>query len=705
LDFFGLVTVSLHYPPFFLDQWICENVSEGPDKKWLVSLWMFICKYCSNFLPMIAEQYCIVPTNEGIVCNLSPGSSVIDASNIPNDVKDALTSLGARTLLSNLLPSDLHVPKDLWSYIHSSSREGAVRAIETSVRRQGRNKSEKTMEEHFENMPDQVKAILYQYLSNPLNGVLSETSRKVIRTFPIFRSFAENGTVKFVALNCSTWYVLDFFINPQFMTSKFLACDGSSDLSFLNELGVQTLKKKEFYLRNLIPSLPDLHQNVLPSAVESLLLELPLLCSSDKDFRSYVMKSMIIPTATSKSLRKASDLFDPEIHQLKLLMDNDYFPLEVLCKPDLLPAMRSLGLQASLNWDALLTCAKSIEERSKSSSEVVKENAKACGKALLSFLDQNFVKYFPELAKSDPKKSNLFQRVNAALFEDPIKKKIDAEEQAKRTASLLSLEWVPVLTSPPHPLLPWLDVYKTTPVASPISTIDRENMWLLSFTHRIIDGRIHNEDLKALFGWSNTASIKDISIQLCILSASFDRLVEVSENSVDVAQCNKGFAVDSKSCCRAVTSQIPRLYNELDKARTVHDCDIVRSSLFGSKWLWIGDRFIHPENAAFTSSINAAPYLYTVPQDLLVFENLLKIFGVRKSFGTSDFSSVLHQMKKDAGKSCQLTPAQVELAVNIVQIVSDDVMQLNNMEIYAPSADGKIFLSTCMTYDDAPWYV
>jgi len=680
-----------------MSQWTCELSSECPNSKWFVSLWTFICKYCSDHFPTIAEQYCIVPTNEGVVCNLSPGSSVIDASNLPNVVKDALTSLGARTLLSNLLPSNLHVPNGFWSYIHASSREGVVRAIETTIRRKG-----KSTEEHFENVSDQVKTVLYEYLADPLNGFLSETGRKVVRTLPIFRCFAEKGTKKIVPLNNSTWHVVDFPVNPHFMPSTFLAYDGTSDLSLLNELGVRRLSKKEFYRLFLIPTLPELNQTVLSAAVESLLLELPILCSSDENFRCFVMKSNIIPTATSITLRKASDLFDPEVPQLKLLMDSDYFPQQELCNPNLLPTMRLIGLQTSLNWDALLTCAKSIDERSKSSSDLERENARTCGKALLSFLDQNLFQFFPEFSKSDSKKSSLLQRVNAALFDDPVKKKLDAEEHAKRKVALLTLEWVPVLTSPPHPLLPWREEYKNTPVASPLSTTDRENMWLLSFTHRIIDGRIHNEDLMALFGWSNAISIKDVAIQLCSLSASFDRHIEEAPMNVRSVE---GVTGCNKSWCRIVTSQIPRLYNELDKVRTAYDIDIVRSSLFGSHWLWMGDRFIRPENAAFSSTINASPYLYTVPQDLLVFENLLKIFGVRKSFGTSDFNSVLHQMKNDAGTSCQLSPAQVELATNIVQIISDDVMQLSSMEIYAPSADGRIFLSTVMTYDDAPWYV
>ena len=656
-------------------------------------------------MPTLAEQYCIVPTDEGFVCNLSPGASVIDASSLGKEVKDALISIGARTLFSGLFPSDVSVPKDLWNYIHRSSRDGVVRTVETSCRRYvGKRSNEFTGTPLDECASVGTRIILYRYLADPSNGSMSKSSCDVLRTFPIFRAYAGNENTKFVAVNSSSWYVLETPLDQKIMTSEFLAYDSLAEMSFLKEIGVRCLSRSDFYRHFLMPSLPKMSESVRSIAVKRILVDLPMLCSNDKDFRAVAMSSRIIPSASSRTLKKASELFDPEITQLRSLMDRDSFPDEDLWTPDLLLAMRSLGLQISLTWEVLIACARSIEEKGSSPVETEKEDAKARGGELLSFVDQNFGKLFHKTESK--KKSTLLKRMNAALFEDTEKKKQEAEEQIKRTCILLSLQWVPVLTSPPHPLLPWPDEFTVVPVASPISTIDRESMWLLSSTHRIVDGTIHTQELRDVFGWSNEVSIKDVATQLRKLSATFDRLASALPKTKNEEGDGDVRAIEKKSICRAITAQIPRIYHELDKAKTDYEREVVQSALFGTKWLWIGDRFIASEHAAFSSPINAAPYLYTVPSDLLVYDTLLKTFGVRSSFGSSDFSSVLLQMaKEDAdGSKRRLAPQQVELAVNIVQIISDDVMKLNDMEIYAPSIDGRIHPASQMIFDDAPWY-
>ncbi|CAN0511661.1 unnamed protein product, partial [Discosporangium mesarthrocarpum] len=52
---------------------------------------------------------------------------------------------------------------------------------------------------------------------------------------------------------------------------------------------------------------------------------------------------------------------------------------------------------------------------------------------------------------------------------------------------------------------------------------------------------------------------------------------------------------------------------------------------------------------AFTSPANAAPYLYAVPPDLACFATLLRRFGVRSSFGPSDFCAALWRLALETG--------------------------------------------------------
>ena len=122
----------------------------------------------------------------------------------------------------------------------------------------------------------------------------------------------------------------------------------------------------------------------------------------------------------------------------------------------------------------------------------------------------------------------------------------------------------------------------------------------------------------------------------------------------------------------------------------------------------MGDSFVQSDHAAFSSSINASPYLFTVPPDLACFSTLLKSFGVREKFGTSDFCQVLrrvHLEQGGQGGGQSLLPAHelTELTVAICQFISDDVMKLTDMEIYAPDAAGRLHVSTSMVYDDDPW--
>lgn len=176
---------------------------------------------------------------------------------------------------------------------------------------------------------------------------------------------------------------------------------------------------------------------------------------------------------------------------------------------------------------------------------------------------------------------------------------------------------------------------------------------------------------------------------------------------------------------------------------------------------------------AFTSPANAAPYLYAVPPDLACFATLLKRFGVRPSFGPSDFCHALRRLAVETGAAepavspvvaaataaaaaasavqnrrsgsggaggmvgslaalagykgkgtergrragsgsgggggggervaRKLSSAQVELAVAMVQVLSDESIRVSDLEVWVPDVSSVLALSTTLLYDDAPW--
>ncbi len=311
----------------------------------------------------------------------------------------------------------------------------------------------------------------------------------------------------------------------------------------------------------------------------------------------------------------------------------------------------------------------------------------------------------------------LFRKVNAALFEDSDQKKKDRELQAQRVSELLSIKWMPVYVEPPNPFLPWPE--HCEPVAAPLDTITTEKMWLASYGKRLVDGDVHSLELKKLFGWLNEVSIKDVALQLRMLGKTFDELRKsIEERSAngnttekEAAGKNdlkneKDTAVTINALCQKVSSEVGRIYHILNNVESEYEVDVMKSVLHGSKWLWMGNAFVSSDHVAFISSINATPYLFTVPPDLACFKNLLQFFNVRDKFGSSDFCLVLTRMaeeqKYDKIRN-EWSQEKTELAVNLVQKISDDVLRLKDFEIFVPTATGEMIVASKLVYDDAPW--
>lgn len=289
--------------------------------------------------------------------------------------------------------------------------------------------------------------------------------------------------------------------------------------------------------------------------------------------------------------------------------------------------------------------------------------------------------------------------MNSALFQDTDEMKRQKQKQAERVTELLSIKWMPVYTESPSPFLPWPE--HCEPVAAPLDTILIDKMWLASYGKRIVDGDVHSIELKKMFGWLDKVPVKEVALQLLMLSKTFESVCAIIE-------ANNAFSKNQErnSLCQKISSEVGRIYHILNDVESDYEVDVMRSILHGSDWLWMGTAFVSSDHIAFTSSINATPYLFTVPPDLACFNNLLTYFNVRATFGSSDFCLVLKRMSEEQlnkEDELKLSDDKIELAVNLVQKVSDDILRLKDFEIFAPSTAGEMVLACKLVYDDAPW--
>ena len=91
--------------------------------------------------------------------------------------------------------------------------------------------------------------------------------------------------------------------------------------------------------------------------------------------------------------------------------------------------------------------------------------------------------------------------------------------------------------------------------------------------------------------------------------------------------------------------------------------------------------------------------------------------GVRDTFGPSDFVGVLLTMAREThalpgattggapAVATRLTDAQLELAVAMVQKLSDSVIQAADWDVFVPDDGGVLAPSTSLVFDDAPWII
>ena len=559
----------------------------------------------------------------------------------------------------------------------------------------------------------------------------------IIKFLPLFQSFCEprdffslsDTTVNFETLDDISGLSVELF------PPTLVRYSSSQQLSFLSELNVKRLKLSSYFSKIFLPNVQNLYSRNHHATCHDLLLmvaSLPTLADEDKTFVALLKSTAFLPSNEEINagdpvrLHRPMDLYDPEEEELKQLLGDSFFPYASFHREDVLVFLRSLGLRSSLDWEGIIACALSIEQGALGEPSVQQLR----GESLLKFMDKHATRLFlTDVPTTDAdngasrRKSSGGFSLKSLLFggkADSAAAPAESSSVTKKNPAsymndLCAISWIPVLTDSPDPCLPW-PVASIEGISSPRESRPVTDAWLCSASLRLCRCQIFSKHLLNALGWTTAIDHSVIAVQLRELAVLYERVKTADPNGV------AGLSTIAYQDLRErVTALIPILYQSLN-ATALQKKDEIRFHMRDSAWVWVGDSFVQPSRVAYSSPINAAPYLYLVPQDWAVYRNLLNIFEVRLTFGALDYIEVLQQMarqsaveggkysEKDESKDfgAPLSESKLDLAISLIALLSSDgsgIESLNflNLTLYLPDTTSRLAPSMGLVLDDVPW--
>ena len=628
-----------------------------------------------------------------------------------------------------------------------------------------------------------LRAIL---VSEPLSD-LTQSDIDLIATLPIFPVYGGLEEKKaYMPLKSKPLYLLEGIcpsvLRPfeKLLTTRFLRIEDTSEdwleekgsgidtlqCALAKKLGAQTVSKVIFLLDHFFPYFSTFEPALRAQAMLDLVLnDFPSLVQANSRFLPALEQLNFVPNTLGKVAR-CQEMYDPEVEDLAILMGEEFFPQVDFARPDILPTLRRLGLRSSLHYEDVLRIARSTHDQAQLRESEVQALLRA--ETLFLFLNQNAETFFVPIREQEVERGRSRKTSSAGLFsralslfneagrteEKARQERLDEDERKRglMVSELHAIAWVPVLASKPFPYLPWRTTSTTVnsdskqssdkvvsrALVAPSQARLSEDMWYSSTLFGIIPPETFVSELvKTAFGWKTPLPLSVLARQLVAIAENFHAYSETEGHKNVGAWTANANGNIGDACCRgtdnavqnmqqAISSVVPVIYQKL--SASLHNPSVMESELrrhLTGPWVFVGDRFVEAQQVAFASQVNATPYLYSAPPDLVCFAPLFKELGVRASFAPSDFVNVLQMMAAETyATRCEFTqtwivpdrntnlsrsenvclrPAQLELAITLVQRLSDEIIQVSDWEIFAPDEGGKLARATDLVYDDAPW--
>lgn len=760
-DMLAVVLPSSWYGKSFVE-WSHENADE-PSADWFRLLWKYVG--ASAHLSGLQDKWPIVPTSSGVVTTLSKTSGVLTPELIPAGCLGCLQQLGVRLLLPNLF-STFNPDPSVWRYIQQPTPAGVLSCIGVAMLASNQHASIKSV---FRNANAADRDHLRAFLMSVHPEELDPEQRRVCQQLPIYHGFLrvegkEDDDLSWVSFESDEpgaemqvlTSSLPVFTSVQSVRKgvPMLMCMGiawkflddgfiyvkEDDVTmskFLAALGVRAVSKVEFFVSHLIPRFQTLPNEARIECVYQLLMEMNTLLSQDTNGKlsSIIETATIFPTASGE-LKAIHDLYDPDVDVFMELMDDSFFPAVELQDAQALSVLRSLGLQRSISRRSILSLAMSIEneqkkinrrdgaEENRDQVEADVAQLRTRSTTFFKYLDSHMDQLMSVTSAQKQKRVRtnikskglkflrsfgLPSQAETAIPEVSEAEDLDQKIQERReieefAAQLAVIEWVPVSDAKPHPAAPLHLEGERIIVTSPQKVRPAKHFWLCSAQYHIINGVVYSERMSAIFEWNALVPVEAVAAQLKQISQNFD---------VYTARQN-GKHVETQLIWSAVYSIYKILSTFFETEVNAARRQRVLSVLSGdTKYIWVGNRFVSSSQVAVSASVNAEPYLYSVPSELLHFRPFLKAVGVQERFSLVDYVHVVSLMhakcqqpleSQDApATSFALTSDELVTAIGLLQLISDTLPHHSDYELFAPDTSGLLCHAAKLTFDDTPW--
>ncbi|CAF2017384.1 unnamed protein product [Brassica napus] len=647
--------------------WHPDSNPDHPSSSWFVLFWQYLEKQCP--ILSLFRDWPILPSTSGYLYIISAQSKLINAEKLPDAVRNVLEKIGSKILNNNFKV----VHSDLSSFVSDATYTGVLESVFDAA-----SSDMDGVQSLIYNLNAEEKDELRSFLLDPkwhMGNQIGDLCLRICKILPIYRVYGETCTQEsdYSDLVNPPKYLPPSDVPACLLGCEFILSSKSSEEDVLSRYyGIERMRKSNFYRQHVFNRIEVLQPEIRDQVMLSILQNLPQLCVEDRFLREELQNLEFVPTVNGP-LKRPSLLYDPRNEELyALLEDSDCFPGSAFQKSAILDMLQGLGLRTTVSPETILESARLVERL----MNMDLEKAHSRGKVLFSFLEVNAVKWLPDQSSEDDGAINrIFSRAATAFRPRNLTCNL-----VKFWNELKMICWCPVLVCAPFQTLPWQVV--TSTVAPPKLVRPKTDMWLVSASMRILDGECSSTALAYNLGWLSHPGGSAIAAQLLELGKNNEILIDqVLRQELALA--------------------MPKIYSILAGLLGSDEMDIVKAVLEGSRWIWVGDGFATLSEVVLDGPLHLVPYVRVIPTDLAVFRKLFVELGVREFLTPADYADVLCRIAERKGNS-PLDPQEIRAAVLIAQQLAESQF-LDKVTIYLPDVSGRLFPSSDLVYNDAPW--